>query len=482
MTLVLGSVLFSLSLFGQGKITTPILEVIPETDPGLLATFMAIDKGTDNKLTIENGTLGSTFIPIIRGVNEDNKTGLIILGQSDDDLSTDPALLVFDARKSDGPAFNRTLFAWSSYGNQIASMGRNGNLDFTQGSITINDANTYAPINIKNNFEYNWTEVHNVNGLVGYYGIYNGAYSMDFGTDLGNVTGSTNLVTDAKPRLTVVPTGEVGIGTETPNSSSILELNSNSKGFLIPRMDSAQMIAVATPSEGLMIYNKDASSLFMFTNGTWSRSFSTGSNGNLDEQIIPKSEDGNVLVGSLAGNMLSGGLGSNTFIGERAGEKNTTGGRNTFVGASAGASNSTGFLNTYVGRTSGRAGNGSRNAFLGQDCGFYMTSGDKNTFLGYGTGLSHTGGDGNVFIGNEAGANASGSNKLYIDNTNAAEPLIYGEFDNDLVKINGSMHVKNFMELAPGSAPASPTKGTIYYDASDDKVKVWTGTSWSNLN
>ena len=87
-----------------------------------------------------------------------------------------------------------------------------------------------------------------------------------------------------------------------------------------------------------------------------------------------------------------------------------------------------------------------------------------------------------MFIGNEAGTNASGSNKLYIENTNDAEPLIYGEFDNDLVKINGSLHLKDFMELTPSSAPASPTKGTIYYDSSDDKVKVWNGAVWSNLN
>ncbi len=479
---MLSSICLSFSLSGQGKVTTPILEVIPDTDPGVLATFKALDKGADNSLTIENGTGTASFIPVIRGINEDNRSGLILLGQSEDDSFSDPALIVFDARKSTGPAFNRKLFAWSSYGNTIATLDKNGKFEFTEGSIFIEDSPAYSPLVIKNNLTDNWTEVHNNTGLVGYYGIYNDDFSMDFGTDVGNINGSTHLVTDATPRLTVAPAGEVGIGTQTPNSSSILELSSTSKGLLVPRMDSIQMTAIVSPSEGLMLYNTDASALFMFTNGTWTRTISTSMNGNLDEQITLSSPEGNVLLGENAGNAIDGGLGDNTFIGKNAGFSNGFGGRNTFIGSGAGYFNSTGTLNTYVGRTSGRLGNGSRNAFLGQDCGFFMATGSYNTFLGYGAGISHTGGDGNVLIGNEAGANASGSNKLYIENTNDAEPLIYGEFDNDLVKINGSMHVKDFMELTPGSAPASPTKGTIYYDSSDDKVKVWTGASWSNLN
>ena len=64
--LALSSYFLSLSLFGQGKITTPILEVTPETDPKNLATFLSQDKGLNNKLTIENATTRSTFIPLIR--------------------------------------------------------------------------------------------------------------------------------------------------------------------------------------------------------------------------------------------------------------------------------------------------------------------------------------------------------------------------------------------------------------------------------
>jgi len=53
---------------------------------------------------------------------------------------------------------------------------------------------------------------------------------------------------------------QVGIGTIDPNSSSILELNSNSKGFLIPRMNSVNRNNISNPATGLLIYNTDTSS------------------------------------------------------------------------------------------------------------------------------------------------------------------------------------------------------------------------------
>lgn len=49
--------------------------------------------------------------------------------------------------------------------------------------------------------------------------------------------------------------GQVGIGTETPDPTSILELKSTDKGFLPPRMTEIQRDAITSPVEGLTIYN-----------------------------------------------------------------------------------------------------------------------------------------------------------------------------------------------------------------------------------
>lgn len=75
-------------------------------------------------------------------------------------------------------------------------------------------------------------------------------------------------------------TAQVGIGTETPDLSSILEIESTSQGILIPRMTTAQRDAIASPAEGLQIYNITNNSSDIFSNGTW-KSFSFSKDSNL---------------------------------------------------------------------------------------------------------------------------------------------------------------------------------------------------------
>jgi hypothetical protein len=61
----------------------------------------------------------------------------------------------------------------------------------------------------------------------------------------------------------------VGIGTASPHSSALLDLNSTNKGFLIPRMTTAQRIAVASPTNGLLVYDTDTNSLWYYKTNTW---------------------------------------------------------------------------------------------------------------------------------------------------------------------------------------------------------------------
>tara|TARA_B100000809_G_scaffold266928_1_gene333155 strand:- start:21017 stop:22267 length:1251 start_codon:yes stop_codon:yes gene_type:complete len=48
---------------------------------------------------------------------------------------------------------------------------------------------------------------------------------------------------------------QVGIGTTTPDNSSLLDVSSSSKGFLMPRLTTAQRDAITSPATGLMIFN-----------------------------------------------------------------------------------------------------------------------------------------------------------------------------------------------------------------------------------
>lgn len=50
---------------------------------------------------------------------------------------------------------------------------------------------------------------------------------------------------------------QVGIMTDSPDETSILEVYSENKGVLIPRLTEIQKEAIVRPAEGLMIYNVD---------------------------------------------------------------------------------------------------------------------------------------------------------------------------------------------------------------------------------
>ncbi|RYE17989.1 MAG: hypothetical protein EOP51_22885 [Sphingobacteriales bacterium] len=61
----------------------------------------------------------------------------------------------------------------------------------------------------------------------------------------------------------------VGIGTASPASSAQLDVSSTSKGFLPPRMTTAQRNAISSPAAGLIIFNASNASLEMFDGLYW---------------------------------------------------------------------------------------------------------------------------------------------------------------------------------------------------------------------
>lgn len=67
----------------------------------------------------------------------------------------------------------------------------------------------------------------------------------------------------------IIISAQVGIGTTNPNSSSMLHIESTSKGLLIPRMTLAERNAIVSPAEGLQIYNLTNNSSDIYSNGEW---------------------------------------------------------------------------------------------------------------------------------------------------------------------------------------------------------------------
>ena len=62
---------------------------------------------------------------------------------------------------------------------------------------------------------------------------------------------------------------QVGIGTNDPDASSMLDVNSTDKGFLPPRMTEAERDLIGTPSPALFIYNTTTSKLNYYDGSSW---------------------------------------------------------------------------------------------------------------------------------------------------------------------------------------------------------------------
>ncbi len=97
---------------------------------------------------------------------------------------------------------------------------------------------------------------------------------------------------------------QVGIGTTNPDASSMLDISSTNKGFLTPRMTTSERNAIATPADGLIVYDTSLKSFYHYNANTalWVR-LSSEANGRLKFKRI-KSTD--VLSTVLAAEKTAG--------------------------------------------------------------------------------------------------------------------------------------------------------------------------------
>ena len=108
---------------------------------------------------------------------------------------------------------------------------------------------------------------------------------------------------------------------------------------------------------------------------------------------------------------------------------------------------------------------------MGVDAG-QQNTGSNNVFFGFESGLTNTGGD-NVFLGYRSGKNATGSQKLYIDNSDTNTPLIYGEFNDNELTINGELGIGKNNPAYPIdlNSGARCTAAGLWVNASDASKK-----------
>ena len=92
----------------------------------------------------------------------------------------------------------------------------------------------------------------------------------------------------------------------------------------------------------------------------------------------------------------------NMFVGNAAGESNTSGDNNSFFGTLAGSENSTGSGNSYFGGSAGLSSQGSNNTFVGGGVAFAQNVGSNNSFFGANAGVGNIEGSRNTLLGTES--------------------------------------------------------------------------------
>lgn len=221
------------------------------------------------------------------------------------------------------------------------------------------------------------------------------------------------------------------------DESAALDITSTTRGLLIPRLTTAERLAIDSPANGLIIFDTDTKGLWFYEtiSAGWTQIYGSNNNTTLadadgntkveveqtpDENTISLTMNGteffvfdsarievlnsgySVFIGENAGKRddysdnfnvaigaysLSSSISSysNTAIGEASMRKNTSGDLNVAVGKSTLYDNISGDYNTAIG---GQAlafnTTGTKNVAIGMDALFFNITGDANLAVGYG--------------------------------------------------------------------------------------------------
>lgn len=276
------------------------------------------------------------------------------------------------------------------------------------------------------------------------------------GTIMFLLLGANSIMAQTRPEN--ARSENVGIGTTKPDKSALLDLSSNAKGLLIPRMTLSQRSNIVNPATGLMIYQTDLLAGFYYYDGsgwkslsansigkslkseaatndaTWSINGNAGTNADLHFIGTTDTSSLSFRVNNFRSGFIDYQYG-NTYFGYRAGYR-SIGFNSVAIGAYALHEVNMGLNNIAIGYQSlPNNQSGSDNVAVGTSALFFNIVGSQNIAIGTQAGQKSVG-DGNVFIGSNAGANEIGNNKLYIENGSPNGPLLFGDFSKGYLGVN----------------------------------------------
>ncbi len=307
-----------------------------------------------------------------------------------------------------------------------------GNADIVNGTNFIGTTNNVDIAFRRNNLAAGRLALNSTAFGVNALGATTGGDNVAFGNNaLGNTTGAQNVAVGFNAMPTNVGGSQnIAIGFQALNAhtSSLENIAIGYRAMASLNTGSARgNLAVGLQAMELGTGNASNNAFFGTIAGRSNRgNFNTGIGaGALSRQTI--TGESNTAVGRFALEDITGGQ-QNTGIGAEAFYRTTGGNFNTGLGYRAGGNNSTGSNNTIIGYQAG-AGK--------------VNTGSNNTLIGFQAGNSANAG--NIMIGHLAGSADNGSNKLYIHNSGVSSDLalIYGEFDNNIIRTNGQFQIGN---------------------------------------
>lgn len=98
---------------------------------------------------------------------------------------------------------------------------------------------------------------------------------------------------------------QVGIGTNTPNASAMLEVTATDKGILFPRMTSVQRTSIASPASGLYVFDTNTNSLWYYNGALWINTTAEASFGDVKSGFQTADHSGWIILDGRAVNTLS---------------------------------------------------------------------------------------------------------------------------------------------------------------------------------
>ncbi|MFK5856342.1 MAG: tail fiber domain-containing protein [Bacteroidota bacterium] len=380
--------------------------------------------------------------------------------------------------------FGRMALYSNIDGNRNIAIGSSALLDNTSGNDNIAMgyyclSNNIIGINntvIGNKAGYNTTGSGNI--LIGHYAGYNETGSNklyiensnsatpliggDFASDYVDINGDFNLSGSIKieggtPGVNKILTSDADGNATWETNTGATEINELSDGindgvslFLGGSAGSNDDGANYNVGVGISSLQANTSGGYNTANGYYSLRFNTTGNYNIAYGYY-------TLVNNLSGT-------SNIAIGSNSLGYNLSGNSNIAVGSLAANQNTTGDYNVA----------------LGTRTNFYNQAGTSNTIIGYeaGKGNSNHSKSGNIFFGYQAGYNETGSNKLYIENSNSATPLIGGDFTSNYVDINGDLNLSGSIKIEGGV----PGVNKILTSDADGNATWETSSSVTELN